>query len=152
MDDFAGQISDSSVRNLIGVVLFRANTEVFAFYESSEDVINDELGQALIRNEFSSDEKLALCHGIGRGHCFVRVALLREIMQGIPIADFPPDYATLVRMFRKRGYSVKRVRYAGSVRNMRAAMERTSVVGCVGLIIAASLLVWSAFKLFEWLF
>ena len=106
MESFKDQLAASSLPNLLRVAL-EAKTKIFAFYESPQDAL-DEFGKMILLAEFNNDPSLELCHGEGKGHCFVRVDFLKTVLATAPPSTIR-DYATLVSIFRERGYKVRRL-------------------------------------------
>src|SRR5262249_52700364 len=90
-----------------------------------------------------------IVHGLGSGHAFIRVDTLRDIVRAH--TDQIRDYATLVRLFRARGFVVKRIAYfhVAEMRSVRKQHIGTNTLrgfrGCLaGMAIAIVAMVVAA--------
>lgn len=107
-ESFAGQISDRGAKWLIDN-LSSVQTEILQFMEPTHHIWPE--AACFIPNllgEFN-DPSVGIVHGQGGGHAFLRVNMLREIAR--THSGQIHDYATLVKLFRERGYKVKRIAY-----------------------------------------
>ena len=101
------QISASGIRQLLAQIDM-VRTEILQFVEAGTEIpFECAMFVPHVLAEFR-DPRLGIVHGKGTGHAFLRVPALKEvILNSQPIQD----YTSLVRALRKRGYTVRRVRY-----------------------------------------
>ncbi len=107
-EDFNGQITDRSVKWMFDYLDF-VRTEIFQLIEPTHEVQPlQSLSIPKLLAEFGNAQ-VGIVHGQGTGHAFIRVDMLKEIMRTYP--NQIHNYATLVELFRKRGFIVKRISY-----------------------------------------
>ena len=56
--------------------------------------------------EFQENPRLAMVHGLGSKHAWIRVSMLTEVL-----GSAPRNYQELFNAFAERGYDVRKVRY-----------------------------------------
>jgi hypothetical protein len=101
------QISASGVRQLLAQIDM-IRTEILQLVEPGTEIpFECAMFVPNVLAEFN-DPHLAIVHGQGTGHAFFRVKAVREaILDPEPILD----YTSLVRALRKKGYTVRQVKY-----------------------------------------
>jgi len=81
--------------------------------------------------EFTVNKKLAMLHGLGKWHAWIRVSMLKEAIAKFP--DMIHDYASLYAALDVLGYETKRVKYI-SFRSSLRSISRGKVIGLISML------------------
>ena len=108
---YDNQLTEQSVRWLVQTQGMLPNAQkVYLFVEPGYSASPH--SQWFLMNatgEFSSDEKLGILIGKGKGHAFFNTRHLQEVLgdRSIQITNF----SSLVKAFQRKGYTLKEVKY-----------------------------------------
>lgn len=75
--------------------------------------------------EFRENPNLAMIHGLGTVHAWIRVSMLKEVLETSPSGL--RDYKDLFMAFTRLGYSVRKIKYISfrsSLKNIKARGDR----------------------------
>lgn len=105
-DDYHDQLSAQSLKQM-WATLPSVPGEIWQVIEPGAHVrITEAWFIPNMLQEFNLDESLGILHGRGKGHAFFRLSALRRVL-----SPHITDYEQLVKAFRSKGYTIKRIDY-----------------------------------------
>lgn len=97
------------VSSLLGMVE-RVNSEVLEIQGVSDEMLPEcTFFVPNLLAEFRENPKLAMIHGLGTQHAWIRVSMLREAIENSPGAL--SNYRELFNTFTRLGYDVRKIKY-----------------------------------------